>query len=222
MKSVYPQPHGQSTRHPGLALLPVTAVALALVLVSGGPASAARVLLTTEPRTDLRTGPTREHDRVTVLAPGVRLWAEDFTDGFYRVRLAPTLTAWVEQGHVRALERSVARPPLQSLEDISLRGDEIGTTADLRIDEPVAWRTRQQIDPPALVLDLFRVKLAQYGVRQLPTDRTVVVERFRDEIGDWRVCIHSPHGSRVHAPWAMALRARLEELSGGRGAGGAR
>ncbi len=43
----------------------------------------------------------------------------------------------------------------------------------------------------------------------LPTDRTVVVERFLDEIGDWRVCIMSPYGAPVHAPWAMAVRARL-------------
>jgi ATP-dependent helicase Lhr and Lhr-like helicase len=40
----------------------------------------------------------------------------------------------------------------------------------------------------------------------LPTDRTLVVERFRDEIGDWRVVLLSPFGARVHAPWAMALR----------------
>ena len=44
-----------------------------------------------------------------------------------------------------------------------------------------------------------------------PSDLTVVVERFRDEIGDWRVCILSPFGGRVHAPWAMALRARLRD-----------
>ena len=48
----------------------------------------------------------------------------------------------------------------------------------------------------------------------VPDDRTVVVERFRDEIGDWRVCVLSPFGSQVHAPWAMALRARLEERFG--------
>src|SRR5438552_2655739 len=44
-----------------------------------------------------------------------------------------------------------------------------------------------------------------------PDDRTVVVERFRDEIGDWRVCLHTPLGSRVHAPLALALEARLQE-----------
>ncbi len=48
----------------------------------------------------------------------------------------------------------------------------------------------------------------------IPSDRTVVVERFRDEIGDWRVCILTPFGGRVHAPWAMAISARLREAHG--------
>src|SRR3954466_6896431 len=48
----------------------------------------------------------------------------------------------------------------------------------------------------------------------LPSDRTVVVERFRDEIGDWRLCILTPFGARVHAPWAMAVGARLRESLG--------
>ncbi len=48
----------------------------------------------------------------------------------------------------------------------------------------------------------------------LPTDRRVVVERFRDELGDWRLVILSPFGGRVHAPWAMAVEARLRERLG--------
>ncbi|HZB24313.1 MAG TPA: DEAD/DEAH box helicase [Gaiellaceae bacterium] len=48
----------------------------------------------------------------------------------------------------------------------------------------------------------------------VPSDRTIVVERFRDEIGDWRVCILTPFGGRVHAPWALALGARLQESLG--------
>lgn len=48
----------------------------------------------------------------------------------------------------------------------------------------------------------------------VPDDRTIVIERFRDEIGDWRVCMHSPFGAQVHAPWAMAIRARLAEQLG--------
>ncbi len=48
----------------------------------------------------------------------------------------------------------------------------------------------------------------------VPDDRTIVVERFRDEIGDWRVCLHTPFGGRVHAPLAFALEARLRETLG--------
>ncbi len=48
----------------------------------------------------------------------------------------------------------------------------------------------------------------------VPSDRTIVIERFRDEIGDWRVCILSPFGGRVHAPWAMAIAARVRESLG--------
>ncbi|MGH2753542.1 MAG: DEAD/DEAH box helicase, partial [Actinomycetota bacterium] len=48
----------------------------------------------------------------------------------------------------------------------------------------------------------------------LPDDRTIVVERFRDELGDWRVCIHSFFGAQVHAPWAQAIEARVRERFG--------
>ncbi|WP_243062328.1 DEAD/DEAH box helicase [Humibacter sp. RRB41] len=45
----------------------------------------------------------------------------------------------------------------------------------------------------------------------LPTDRTLVAERFRDELGDWRIVLHSPYGMQVHAPWALAVAARVRE-----------
>jgi ATP-dependent Lhr-like helicase len=48
----------------------------------------------------------------------------------------------------------------------------------------------------------------------LPTDQTLVIERFRDEIGDWRVVLLSPLGARVHAPWAMALTNKLRSRFG--------
>ncbi|MDP9240794.1 MAG: ATP-dependent helicase, partial [Actinomycetota bacterium] len=48
----------------------------------------------------------------------------------------------------------------------------------------------------------------------LPDDRTIVVERFRDELGDWRIAIHSPFGAQVNAPWALAIAARLREHYG--------
>ncbi|MFA1550009.1 ATP-dependent helicase [Actinomadura chokoriensis] len=48
----------------------------------------------------------------------------------------------------------------------------------------------------------------------VPDDRTMVVERFRDELGDWRMVVHSPLGARVHAPWALAIAGRLRERYG--------
>jgi ATP-dependent Lhr-like helicase len=48
----------------------------------------------------------------------------------------------------------------------------------------------------------------------VPDDRTIVVERFRDEIGDWRVAVHSPFGAQVHAPWALCVAARMRERFG--------
>jgi ATP-dependent helicase Lhr and Lhr-like helicase len=48
----------------------------------------------------------------------------------------------------------------------------------------------------------------------LPTDRDITIERFRDELGDWRVCILTPFGARVHAPWALALRSIVSERVG--------
>ncbi|MWA14034.1 ATP-dependent helicase [Streptomyces sp. BA2] len=48
----------------------------------------------------------------------------------------------------------------------------------------------------------------------IPDDRTIVVERFRDELGDWRVVVHSPFGAQVHAPWALALASKLTERYG--------
>ncbi|HWJ86350.1 MAG TPA: DEAD/DEAH box helicase, partial [Cellulomonas sp.] len=48
----------------------------------------------------------------------------------------------------------------------------------------------------------------------VPSDTTLVLERFRDELGDWRIVLHSPYGARVHAPWAVVIGARLRERYG--------
>ncbi len=52
------------------------------------------------------------------------------------------------------------------------------------------------------------------ATRVVPSDRTIVIERFRDEIGDWRLCVLSPYGGRVHAAWALALSARIRDEFG--------
>ena len=62
------------------------------------------------------------------------------------------------------------------------------------------------------LLDYLREQ--QAATRVLPSDRTIVVERFRDEIGDWRLCVLSPYGGRVHAAWGLALSQRIRERYG--------
>ncbi|TQJ02046.1 ATP-dependent helicase [Amycolatopsis cihanbeyliensis] len=52
------------------------------------------------------------------------------------------------------------------------------------------------------------------AARYIPDDRTILLERFRDELGDWRVVLHSPFGGQVNAPWALAIGARLREQRG--------
>ncbi len=151
-------------------------LALLTAVMSGAaipPAVAERAVVTTDPRTDLRTGPSRAHNRITVLPPGITLWADDFVDGFYRVPLAPVLTAWVDADQVRPLDRSVPRPASARVRDISLRGVDAGTVVVIKLPRAVPFRVRQEVYPPRLVLDLFDVELACYGVRQLPSDRCV-------------------------------------------------
>ena len=48
----------------------------------------------------------------------------------------------------------------------------------------------------------------------VPDDRTIVIERTRDEMGDWRVCVLTPFGSRIHVPWAMAVTGRIRASGG--------
>jgi ATP-dependent helicase Lhr and Lhr-like helicase len=74
--------------------------------------------------------------------------------------------------------------------------------------------TEHELDERAAENLLTFLREQEQATGALPSDRTVVVERFRDEIGDWRLCILTPFGARVHAPWALALAARLRESLG--------
>jgi ATP-dependent Lhr-like helicase len=76
-------------------------------------------------------------------------------------------------------------------------------------EEAVTWLSRDFRLDEAAGRELVRWVRAQAEATggALPTDRAITVERFRDELGDWRVCVLSPFGTRVHAPWALALEA---------------
>jgi ATP-dependent helicase Lhr and Lhr-like helicase len=89
---------------------------------------------------------------------------------------------------------------------------------ELRELEPAAaakrLRDRAGFDDRAIKNLLAYLDDQAAATGSVPDDRTVVVERFRDEVGDWRVCVHTPLGGRVHAPLALALEARLQERLG--------
>jgi ATP-dependent Lhr-like helicase len=98
-------------------------------------------------------------------------------------------------------------------------GQKIGAAsrelAALKQDKAIArLRGEYHLEERAARNLLTFLREQQNATGAVPSDRTIVIERFRDEIGDWRVCILSPFGGRVHAPWAMAIAARLREAHG--------
>ncbi|WP_223256193.1 ATP-dependent helicase [Micromonospora endophytica] len=81
-------------------------------------------------------------------------------------------------------------------------------------DEAVTALRASGLDDWAAGNLLAYLREQQAATRALPDDRTVVVERFRDELGDWRLAVHSVLGARVNAPWALAIGRRLAERHG--------
>jgi ATP-dependent Lhr-like helicase len=98
-------------------------------------------------------------------------------------------------------------------------GEAIGATSRELValsDEKALTRLQAEhmLDKRAATNLLAFLREQEGATGAVPSDRTVVVERFRDEIGDWRLCILTPFGGRVHAPWALALGARLHDSLG--------
>ncbi|MCA9238293.1 MAG: winged helix DNA-binding domain-containing protein, partial [Planctomycetales bacterium] len=77
-----------------------------------------------------------------------------------------------------------------------------------------ALRDDAGLDPRAISNLLQYVDEQVAATGEAPTDRTIVVEKFLDEIGDWRIVVLSPFGARVHAPWALAIAERLRDQQG--------
>ncbi|HEX7058247.1 MAG TPA: DEAD/DEAH box helicase [Solirubrobacterales bacterium] len=102
------------------------------------------------------------------------------------------------------------------------KGDGIGRPAELGRAIGAFAREAVNSDPAELAVshDLDRraaenlvayLREQQAATRVVPSDETIVVERFRDEIGDWRLCVLSPYGGRVHAAWGLALGQKIRE-----------
>jgi ATP-dependent Lhr-like helicase len=94
-------------------------------------------------------------------------------------------------------------------------GAKVRELAALPEDAAIASLTASGLDPLAAGNLVSYLSDQRAATGHVPDDRTLVVERFRDELGDWRVVLHSPYGDRVHAPWALAITARLRERYGG-------
>ncbi len=105
------------------------------------------------------------------------------------------------------------------------KGDGIGRPKEL--GEAIGAFSRWAVEQPAEVLErkydldgraannlIEFLREQQQATRVIPSDRAIVVERFRDEIGDWRLCVLSPFGGRVHAAWGLALSARIRDQLG--------
>jgi ATP-dependent Lhr-like helicase len=99
-------------------------------------------------------------------------------------------------------------------------GQAIGSLARrlVRMDREVARQkltTEHSLDERAAANLLNYLHDQAAATEEPPSDKTIIIECFVDEVGDWRVCILSPFGSRVHAPWAMAVAARLRSETTG-------
>ncbi|WP_165063364.1 ATP-dependent helicase [Marisediminicola senii] len=81
-------------------------------------------------------------------------------------------------------------------------------------DEPRDRVSAAGLDQRAITNLIAFVDDQKKATGHVPSDRTLVVERFRDELGDWRVILHSPYGMQVHAPWALAVGARIRDQYG--------
>ncbi|MGN6255052.1 MAG: Lhr family helicase [Solirubrobacterales bacterium] len=100
------------------------------------------------------------------------------------------------------------------------KGDGIGRPAELGraigafareavSREPAELAAEYDLDERAADNLVSYLREQQQATRVVPSDETIVVERFRDEIGDWRLCVLSPYGGRVHAAWGLALAAKI-------------
>ena len=79
----------------------------------------------------------------------------------------------------------------------------------------IATLTQQHdLDPIAAENVLRYLADQELATTAVPDDRTIVIERVRDELGDWRVCVLTPFGSRIHTPWAMAVTAKIQASGG--------
>ena len=142
-----------------------------------------------------------------VFALGASSWRiEEITHDRVLVSPAPGQPGRMPFWHGDALGRSA--------ELGTALGTFVRTTADATAADARELLSQAGLDNLASTNLLTYLSEQRAATGRLPDDRTVVLERFRDELGDWQVVLHSPFGARVHAPWALAIGARLRGAVG--------
>jgi len=146
-----------------------------------------------------------------VFALGTTSWRiEDITHD--QVLVSP---AFGQPGRVPFWKGDGLGRPAELGEAIGAFTKEIATAS---ADDAIARAQSIGLDEHAVTNLIALVTEQKASTGHVPSDTTLVVERFRDELGDWRVVLHSPYGMPVHAPWALAITARIREQLGVDGA----
>jgi ATP-dependent Lhr-like helicase len=140
-----------------------------------------------------------------VIALGASSWRiEDITHDRVLVSPAPGQPGRLPFWHGDALGRpaELGRAVGAFVRELASARDDADVVAGIGLDARASANLRQY------------VREQREATSVVPSDRTIVVERFRDELGDWRVVVHTPYGAKVHAPWALVIGARIRDAMG--------
>ena len=130
------------------------------------------------------------------------LGSHELADRGHHPRPGARLARARPAGQAAVLARRRPGPPGRARPRARRVRPRAAATAGAAGQEPASWQTG--LDDWAADNLLAFLAEQREATGHVPDDRTIVVERFRDELGDWRVAVHSPFGAQVHAPWALA------------------
>lgn len=210
-----------------------------LAVTSGGTIPDRGMYTVVLPETDCGPGPRRvgeldeemvyESREGDVITLGTSTWQiQEITRDRVVVVPAPGRTArlpfWHGEGDgrdygfglaqgrfLREISQGLRARTAENFRHANVDGVDVESRFDARI---IARLRRDGLDDNAIgnLADLLEEQRAITGI--IPNDRELVIERCRDEEGDWRIIIHSPYGRRVHEPWAMAITTRIRQRYG--------
>lgn len=155
-----------------------------VILLGAAPMYASKVVVTSGERSPVRTGPSSNNARMTVLPSGARLWATERDGDWYRVRLHDSLDGWISVSDCSELAGDVQYRDAM-LQDMSFNVQGNATRALFSLSSPVPFRVRQIVNPPQLKIDLFCCSAAQNGIRISPDSHLVRPQLPQQLGGGW-------------------------------------